>query len=133
MRRWLVAWGPAAAWAAFLFLVSSRATVPLDLSSGLDKVAHFCAYLVLGWLLAHGSAHVAATPVVAVALGCLYGALDELHQSTVPGRTAEFGDWIADALGTAAGVLLFLYVWRKRDSRADFAPGTTAEGTKHHD
>lgn len=113
MRRWGVAWGPAAIWAAFLFFLSSRQTLPVDLSSGLDKVAHFGAYLVLGFLFAHGAAWLRLPFAVAIALGWIYGALDELHQTTVPGRDASVGDWVADALGTVAGVLLFAFLSRR--------------------
>ena len=37
----------------------------------------------------------------------LNGALDELHQSLVPGRSAELGDWLADAVGVALGSFAF--------------------------
>lgn len=121
MKRWALAWGPAAIWAAFLFLLSSRPTIPVDLSSGIDKVGHFAAYLVLGILLAHGTRRFSYPAVVAIVLGMLYGASDEWHQSMVPGRTAEFGDWIADALGSIAGVALYIYFRRRRAP----APGTT--------
>ena len=42
-----------------------------------------------------------------LALGTSYGALDELHQSLVPGRSAELGDWLADAVGVALGSFAF--------------------------
>jgi VanZ family protein len=113
VRRWLVAWGPAATWAAVLFFLSSRSTLPVDLSSGLDKVAHFLAYLVLGFLLTHAAVYLRLPLLAAVALGWFYGALDEYHQSFVPGRDASFGDWVADAAGTVVGVVLFLLVSRK--------------------
>jgi len=110
-------WLPAAAWAAILFHLSSRPTLPVELASGLDKLAHFGAYAVLGVLLA-----VAALPrhplYVPILLGFLYGAFDELHQSTVPGRRAEVGDWIADAAGTLVGVILFLYASRFLKTRS---------------
>ena len=126
MKRWVVAWGPAAIWAAFLFFMSSRPTVPVDLSMGLDKVAHFGAYFVLGLLLAHGATRFSYPAVVAIVLGALYGASDEWHQSMVPGRAAEAGDWVADTLGTIAGVALFIYLRRRRTS-ASRATATALE------
>lgn len=122
MTRWVVVWGPAAAWAAFLFLLSSRSTLPVDLESGLDKVAHFGAYLVLGFLLARGAYGIGVPILVAIAVGWCYGALDEFHQATVPGRMPSVGDWVADALGTAAGVGLFLLILRAR-GRPGATPG----------
>ena len=121
MTRWLVSWGPAAVWAAVLFAVSSRPTLPVDLSSGLDKVAHFGAYLILGFLSAHATGRLGISFVLAVALGWGYGIIDELHQSAVPGRDASVADWLADAAGTVSGVTLYLLLLRAR-TRSGTAP-----------
>jgi VanZ family protein len=125
VRRWWVAWGPAALWAAVLFLVSSRPTLPSDLSNHLDKVAHFAAYLVLGFFLARGAAHWRIAMWWALSMGVAYGASDEWHQSFVPGRSPSVGDWIADAAGSAAGVLIFVWLLRSRatSSRAPLLDG----------
>ncbi len=41
--------------------------------------------------------------LLAVALLAAHGALDEWHQSWVPGRTPSLGDWVADVVGGLAG------------------------------
>jgi VanZ family protein len=74
-----------------------------------DKVAHFTEYLVLGILLFSGigwtvSRSKAATFLFLFAVGVSIAALDELLQSYIPGRTMDINDWIADAVGVAAGV-----------------------------
>lgn len=107
MRRGLRAWGPAALWAALLFAVSARPTLPVEMQSGLDKVAHFGAYFVLGLLLARGRALTGAAHFWPPLLGLAYALSDEFHQSFVPGRTAELGDWIADALGVLVASALY--------------------------
>ena len=112
MKRWAVAWGPAATWAAVLFLVSSQPTLPVDLSSGLDKFAHFGAYLVFGFLATFGATFSRASLWVAGAVCWGYALSDELHQSFVPGRDASIGDWFADAAGSIAGILLYLLFLR---------------------
>jgi VanZ family protein len=112
VTRWAVAWGPAAAWAAVLFFVSSRNTLPVDLSSGLDKVAHFGAYLVMGFLASFAVAYLRLPVWIAVAAGWAYGIVDELHQSFVPGRYPSVADWIADASGTIAGIVAYLLISR---------------------
>jgi hypothetical protein len=127
VRERLAAWGPAAAWASFLFFLSSRPSLGVDLSGGLDKVAHFSAYLVLGFFLAHAAKRRDHPLLLAVALGMLYGALDEFHQSFVPGRTPAFADWIADVLGTVAGVLLFRQWCRWRDPAVGPVPEAAPE------
>jgi VanZ family protein len=50
-----------------------------------------------------------------VLLGVAYGASDELHQHFVPGRSVEFGDWVADSLGVCAGVFLQRFWGARRD------------------
>ena len=127
MKVWVAAWGPAAAWAAFLFFLSSRESFGLDLTSGLDKVGHFGAYLVLGWLLARGAARLALSAWLPILIGAAYGITDELHQTLVPGRSASFGDFVADGLGSVAGVLLYFFFSRRRSARTSSAPATVLE------
>lgn len=125
MTRLLRDWGPALLWTATLFALSSRPTLPVDMGSGLDKVAHFGAYSLLGMLLARGQTRSGIAVLWAVAAGMLIGALDEFYQSFVPGRSAELADWIADALGVLTGVSLYHLSrgwWRSRSSPAPEAP-----------
>jgi UDP-2,3-diacylglucosamine pyrophosphatase LpxH len=42
--------------------------------------------------------------LVFVAVSC-FGATDEWHQLFVPGRSCEFGDWVADSVGGGLGLL----------------------------
>lgn len=109
MRRGWVGWIPAAIWAAVLFFVSHQPSLDVDLSGGLDKVAHFGAYLVLGFLLAAGRGEPVQV-VRTILYGTAYGFLDELHQSLVPGRMSDIRDLAADSLGVTVGVLLFLWI-----------------------
>ncbi len=124
----MAALGPAVAWALLLLFMSSQSSLPVSLHSGLDKVAHFGAYSVLGALLAHAAIRLGAPLRIAVLAGILYGAMDELYQSTVPGRDAAVGDWIADALGVLAGTLFVLVFFRRRRTPASGSPerGPTA-------
>ena len=103
----LKAWGPAAAWAAVLFLLSAFSELPYRAASlGMpDKVVHFGVYSLLGAALAHAKYHGAhGTPhLVMLLIGAAYGATDEWHQSFVPRRDASFGDWLADVAGVSVG------------------------------
>jgi len=103
-------WGPALVWTALLFAVSSRTSLPVDLHSGSDKLAHFAAYAVLGVLLARGQWMAGIAVLWPVLIGVAIGGLDELYQGTVPNRHSDVGDWIADSLGVAFGVLTF-HLW----------------------
>ena len=119
MKR-LLPWLPAAAWAAVIFGLSSRPTLPGPELPGVDKVAHFGAYALLAWLLAFAAGRSRLPIALAVVLGLLYGATDEIHQSFVPGRSPDVLDWFADAAGVAAAT--FAYV-RRRARRAQSAAG----------
>ena len=71
-----------------------------------DKVVHFCVYGLLATLVCRlGRGWRGAA--VALVVASLYGASDEWHQSTVPGRAAELADWVADTLGAATAVVLY--------------------------
>lgn len=66
-------------------------------------MAHFLVYAVLGALLAWAARRTGTPLGIALAAGIAYAASDEWHQSWVPGRSSDVGDWIADALGVGAG------------------------------
>lgn len=110
-------WGPALLWAAIIFALSSRPTLPVSLSHGSDKLAHYLAYAVLGGLAARAVPAGRRFALIAILLGVAYGASDELHQHFVPGRSVEFADWIADSLGVLAGVSVHRLWWGWRRAR----------------
>lgn len=103
-----------------LWLLSSRSTLPLPSGVfGLDKLVHFAAYAALAFALALWPGaptwrlHPVRTAIIIIALASAYGAIDELHQSYVPGRNMSVYDWIADTLGAGFGVGGFAW-WRVR-------------------
>jgi VanZ family protein len=116
VSRFLRRWGPALLWTAVLFAASSRPSLPVDLHSGTDKLAHFAAYAVLGVLLGRAQALSGIAVAWAILIGVMIGGLDELYQSTVPNRHADVGDWLADSAGVVTGVRLY-HVWRRRHDR----------------
>lgn len=113
MIRALKAWGPAAVWAALLFLSSELSSLPSgpDLPA-IDKIGHFVLYGVLGAALGWGRrmARLSIPHWVLVAVGSAYGALEEWHQSFVPGRSPELADFLVDAVGVTAGYVIFLWI-----------------------
>ena len=79
---------------------------------GWDKVAHASTFALIAALLMHGTARQAPLAILAAVVA--FGAVDEVHQFFVPGRTADLTDFIADA--TAAAVVVGLLSLRKEKS-----------------
>ena len=67
-----------------------------------DKVVHFGVYGILASLIRVGT--VRATYLTIVAIVTLTGAMDELHQLSLPFRTASYLDLAADFLGSVASM-----------------------------
>ncbi len=112
--RWRLA-APLALMAAIA--LASHAPLPVHLPGSSDKLLHAAVFGLLAvlWYWARrdsdGAGRAAAT---AVGLAVFWGALDEAHQSFVPGRTADLLDLLADAAGSALAALACLAVARAR-------------------
>ena len=113
---WLI-WAALVCWACVILWLSSLRPDELPEAAFLfwDKVNHFVAYAVGGWLAA--SALRVSRPrtgrttvlILAVLLIATFGVLDEALQTLIPGRTGGAADdWMADVLGAAVGALLSL-------------------------
>ncbi|MBI2844429.1 MAG: VanZ family protein [Armatimonadetes bacterium] len=115
MSHRMLLWLLAILWMLAIFLFSSFSTLPEPPGIRMsDKAKHFLAYAVLAWLLQRavrgtwrswGKFTVAAA---AVSISAVYGITDEVHQLFVPNRYCDLLDWIADLLGSIAGVLPIL-------------------------
>lgn len=70
-----------------------------------DKVAHFVLYSVLtAWLISlRGSFSVASVFALVVTLGMV----DEMIQMAMPGRSADFMDWLTDGCAAALTCVSF--------------------------
>ena len=113
VRRGLATWLPALLWAGLIFVLSSIPGTRLpsvDLPQA-DKLVHAGIYAVLGVLILRilePDRLFRPRPLrllVAIFLATLYGVSDEIHQLWTPGRTADWRDVVADALGASAGTL----------------------------
>lgn len=76
-----------------------------------DKIEHFSAFFILSILLnltlifQRKSYLLFKFATLVTVIICLsYGAIDELHQMFIPGRSADIRDWLADSTGVILGV-----------------------------
>ena len=82
-----------------------------------DKVVHASLFAVIAILLALSRKQSTWRWLVAsVVLASGVGALDELHQHFLPGRSADINDLAADFMGATSGALLMQYCKNKLSS-----------------
>lgn len=90
-----------------------------------DKILHFTAYALLGFLFFRALGTLALrkrprlTALLSIMAASLYGLSDEIHQYFVPLRDADVFDWLADVIGSICGVLLYLYIIRRRRAHSE--------------
>jgi len=116
LRRTVFGWGPAALWAAVLFLLSAwEEPSGIGLLDLPDEVLHIGIYSVFGMTLwwARHYRHPTATPAWFWGSGWVYGISDEWHQTFVAGRDAAFGDVVSDWIGVLLGFGAMVLVERK--------------------
>lgn len=106
MSRFLSLWLPVIAYMAAIFYMSSLSSPPTP-DEVSDKTLHFVAYggLTLVVLRAVAGGRWAGVTLRALVICWLittaYGFTDEFHQRYTEGRTPDFADVGADALGAA--------------------------------
>jgi VanZ family protein len=132
--RWLKLWWPALVWAlvisafstgAFSSEHTSRIIIPIlhwllphaapetlsELHHLIRKCAHFVEYFTLSLLVLRGiragrrETHL-VWALIAIGIVAGYAALDEFHQSFVPGRVAAVSDVLLDTAGGVAAQLV---------------------------
>jgi VanZ family protein len=119
-RSFLLYWLPLLLYIGLIFTLSSQSSVPQAQKFN-DKFLHICEYGMLAFLLWRAFSHQAPESFSSgrfasvVAAGAACGALDELYQSTVPGRFSSIFDWFADVAGiiVMTTLLYLLYKYRR--------------------
>ena len=115
---------PAMVWAILIFIASSipAGKMPkLDILQ-YDKLIHGGIFFIFGLLL-YRLVALRSLPAnyrwirlaVVLLVVMLYGAMDEFHQSFVPGRTVDFFDFLADTIGGILSILLLAIYSIRRD------------------
>jgi len=116
-------------WAGLIFYLSHQpGTLVQPLFPQQDKLLHFTAYAILGFLgmgsvraMAHGYRPQQAW-LVCLLVG-LYGITDEFHQYFIPGRTVDGFDVMADIAGGMLGTWLLYYLVRQASRRRQLQAG----------
>ncbi len=76
-----------------------------------DKISHFTGYFGLAvllniFLLIQNKKQKLKKNawLFTLIIGSVYGAIDELHQKFIPGRSCDILDWLADVIGILLGI-----------------------------
>lgn len=116
MKRLLTLWGPVLAYMLAVFWGQTSPNVPEPPGGLTDKHEHFFFYGVLAVLALRALANAEWRRITlrmvldAIAISSLYGVGLEFYQRTVPGRSYEVLDMIADAIGSALAAGL-VWAW----------------------
>ena len=77
-----------------------------------DKIIHIIAFtgLSVAWTWWFSYKQWIRKPflygIIVILIVSAYGAIDEIHQSFVPGRDASISDWLVDTIGGILGALI---------------------------
>ena len=86
-------------------------TIPTVFAITWDKLLHVLEYFLLGVLggRAYENRHKYIT-IIIILFGILFGCLDEMWQSFIPGRHPSYYDVIADGIGVILGVISINFI-----------------------
>jgi len=117
IRTFAAYWLPLIVYVSLIFIMSSFSRPPDFASLGIpDKLLHFTEYALVAMLAARAFGSLPRPEGFWALLGltllavCLLGVADELYQSTVPRRTPDPLDWLADAAGGLVGGAVYLLI-----------------------
>ncbi len=103
---------PAGLYFGFIWLLSSQELF-IDIS-GIDKFLHLIEYAIMGFLLSFALNvsfdNLKRTGKIFLVIAPLSGAIDEFHQAFVPTRTPDGFDFLADIIGCAIGLAIFMII-----------------------
>ncbi|MBI4811642.1 MAG: VanZ family protein [Ignavibacteriales bacterium] len=130
LRHFLRYQFPAIGWALLIFIGSSIPSryIPSYKVFTYDKLIHISLFLIFGLLV-----YRAIEPRIkkdffswgrvffSISVVILYGVLDEMHQGSVPGRTLEIWDAVADTVGGVLAALVIYIQHRMRRHAPDRA------------
>ena len=93
---------------------NEKANIYHRVESIIRKIAHFSIYAVVGTLLIAICSTYKIKEInsilISFILGFIYASSDEIHQSFIPGRSAQITDVMLDSLGVLFGMFVLLLI-----------------------
>ena len=120
LQKFIIYWFPILVYCLLIYIQSSHPS-PQSLPDWpfMDKLLHFACYALLAALFLRAfnttplKHNLKLVLILSVLLSALYGISDEIHQSFVPYRSADYMDVLANILGSIAGVYLYQTIEKK--------------------
>ena len=121
-------WIPAVFIGCCSWYLSSKPNVPMPDFNFSDKLVHLVYFAAFAFFTALAFFGIKAPenkdawvkriflPALVISL---YGIIDEIHQSFVPGRSPSFFDWCADTIGAIMGSVLFYFLVKALSTRKE--------------
>ena len=120
-KKWFIYLPLAVHWIT-IFILTSLPDKDLPSISFDDKIKHFIAYFVLSFFLTLAlnvqnkykkmkENHIKYSFLITM----IYSTFDEVHQAFIPGRIAEFWDWLANLIGSLLGIYIVKYLIQKEN------------------
>jgi hypothetical protein len=128
---------PAVVYVALIFVGGSIAApeLPAGAPMASDKLMHFVVFGGLQILMfravrwSHPLVGPGAQNLIAAGLSCAAGALLEFWQASLPHRSAELADWLADSIGVVLGAAV-LALFTRSSGAVQAATGDPGDGRR---
>lgn len=129
-KKWLIYIPLSVHWIS-IFILTSLPDKDLPSVNFDDKIKHFIAYLVLSFFLTIALSVQNKFKKMkehyikyALLITLIYSTFDEIHQAFIPGRSAEFWDWLANLFGILIGIYIVNYLVKRENSQQLSKNGT---------
>ncbi len=103
---------------------------PPSADLGWDKLNHSSAFAAMAFAACFSFPRSLTRQCAGLACVLAYGGLIEIVQLYIPGRTGEWADLLADALGIGAGAAVALFILRWFAAKPVCHPATAGQGPR---
>ncbi len=124
---WRIIWGVLMAVVGYLAFTPEP---PPSADMGWDKLNHSSAFAAMAFAACFSFPRSLRRQCTGLAGMLAYGGLIEIVQLFIPGRTGEWADLLADALGIGAGAAIALVILRWFAAKPVCHPATAGQGPR---
>jgi VanZ family protein len=120
LKHFIIYWVPLLFYCFIIYLQSSHASFANLNKWNMDKILHFSAYAIMGFLFLRAArsfwakTSLGILAIIAIIASSIFGIGDEFHQLSVPSRRIDLLDIWANVAGSILGVSAYcIYLYKK--------------------